>query len=232
VPDSAADPSLETGPASSTAPARVEADTNADPSTGLAEQPVDAAAWAADERRRAGEPVVVLEGLTKTYFKPDGSVLVEALRGVDLVIRRGEYVAIMGASGSGKSTLMNLLGCLDRPTSGRYCLADRDVSTLSDEDLSRIRGSEIGFVFQAFNLISALTVRDNLDSSTGEAILGLFETLHRRGLTIIMVTHDDSVADRCERVVRLHDGELESDRVIRRSGVLAETDSPVESARA
>jgi putative ABC transport system ATP-binding protein len=221
-----------------------------------------------------------LTGLTKTYYKPDGSVLVEALRGLDLVIPRGEYIAIMGASGSGKSTLMNLLGCLDRPTSGRYELDGKAVEKLGDDELSRVRGEKIGFVFQAFNLISELTITENveipllyqgipaaerrrraveslalvglenrlhhrprelsggqqqraaiaralvgrpailmadeptgnLDSATGEAILQVFEELHAKGLTLIMVTPDDRIAQRCERVVRLRDGAVEIDR--------------------
>lgn len=223
--------------------------------------------------------VCELRGVTKVYYKPDGSVLVEALRGTDLVIPTGQYVAIMGPSGSGKSTLMNILGCLDQPTAGQYLLDGRDVAQMSDEDLSRYRGRKIGFVFQAFNLISQLTVQENaevpliyqgvprsersaraakalgmvglgdrmthrpselsggqqqraaiaralasepvvlmadeptgnLDSATGEAILTMFDELHANGMTIIMVTHDDSVASRCQRVVRLRDGRVESD---------------------
>lgn len=106
--------------------------------------------------------VVELRGITKTYFKPDGSVMVEALRGIDLAIDRGEYVAIMGASGSGKSTLMNLLGCLDRPSRGEFLLAGEDVRSMDDEALSRFRGRTIGFVFQAFNLIPELTIEENV----------------------------------------------------------------------
>lgn len=226
-----------------------------------------------------GSPVAELKQIRKVYYKPDGSVMVEALRGVDLTIRRGEYVAIMGASGSGKSTLMNILGCLDKPTTGQFLLAGRDVGTMSDRELSEFRGRTIGFVFQAFNLIPQETIEDNvavplfyqgvpraerrqraigalalvgldnrlghrprelsggqqqrtaiaralvtrpvilmadeptgnLDSATGQAILGTFDQLHRAGMTIIMVTHDNSVAARCERVVRLRDGVIESD---------------------
>lgn len=231
-----------------------------------------------------GTPAVAeLTGIRKTYFKPDGSIMVEALRGVDLFIPQGQYLAIMGASGSGKSTLMNILGCLDRPTSGRYLLDGTPAEELDDESLSAFRGRKIGFVFQAFNLIPQLTVEENvavplfyqgvnkqerlararktlalvglddrtehrprelsggqqqrvaiaralvtdpvilmadeptgnLDSKTGEAILTMFEDLHAKGMTIIMVTHDDSVADRCERIFRLRDGVVESDRILR-----------------
>jgi putative ABC transport system ATP-binding protein len=228
----------------------------------------------------APRPVAAeLEAIRKAYLRPDGTVLVEALKGVDLTIERGRYVAIMGSSGSGKSTLMNILGCLDRPTSGRYRLDGEEVATLEDEALSRIRGRRIGFVFQAFNLIPELTVVENvevplfyqgvhrndrraraaamlekvglqdrmghrpgqlsggqqqrvamaralvtdpailmadeptgnLDTATGFAILDLIDELHAGGLTIIMVTHDERIADRCERVVRLRDGLVERD---------------------
>jgi putative ABC transport system ATP-binding protein len=227
----------------------------------------------------AAEAVAELRDLKKVYYKPDGSVMVEALRGIDLSIRRGEYVAIMGASGSGKSTLMNILGCLDRPTDGVYLLGGSDVTTMTDEELSRFRGRTIGFVFQAFNLIPQLTVEENvevplfyqdvpkadrreraieslrlvglgdrlghrprelsggqqqrvaiaralvtrpvvlmadeptgnLDSATGAAILNTLDDLHRAGMTILMVTHDTAVAARCQRIVRLRDGLIESD---------------------
>lgn len=226
-------------------------------------------------------PVCELREVRKIYYKPDGSVLVEALAGVDLAIPQGQYVAVMGPSGSGKSTLMNILGCLDQPTSGQYLLDGRDVSRMSDEDLSRYRGEKIGFVFQAFNLISQLRIEDNvevplfyqgvarqerqervraalevvglhdrighrpmelsggqqqraaiaralvtqpsvlmadeptgnLDSATGESILKVFDDLHKIGITIIMVTHDESIAERCQRVVRFRDGLIESDVV-------------------
>ncbi len=225
------------------------------------------------------EPVADLRAVCKTYYKSDGTVLVEALAGVDLRIEAGEYVAIMGASGSGKSTLMNILGCLDRTTSGMYRLDGRDVSGMNDNDLSRVRRERIGFVFQAFNLISELTAIENvevplfyqgmpraarrrraqecieqvgladraghrpselsggqqqrvavaralvnnpaiimadeptgnLDSKTGASILNLLRELHRAGLTIIIVTHDDRIADNCRRIVRLSDGRVESD---------------------
>ncbi|MBX3359509.1 MAG: ABC transporter ATP-binding protein [Phycisphaeraceae bacterium] len=209
--------------------------------------------------------------------------MVEALKGIDLSIPRGQYVAVMGASGSGKSTLMNVLGCLDRPTTGQYLLDGEDCAQMEDEPLSAFRGRKIGFVFQAFNLIPELTIEENvevplfyqgvrqrerrartletlalvgldnrvghrpselsggqqqrvaiaralvtrpvvlmadeptgnLDSTTGEAILQVIEGLHRQGMTIVMVTHDDRISKRCERVVRLRDGLLESDLLTR-----------------
>jgi putative ABC transport system ATP-binding protein len=224
-------------------------------------------------------PAAELRGICKTYLKPDGSVLVEALKGIDLSVERGEYVAIMGPSGSGKSTLMNVLGCLDRPTAGSYLLDGRDVAQMDDDELSRVRGEQIGFVFQAFNLISELTIVENvevpllyqrvdrsdrreraierlrqvglgdrlthrprelsggqqqrvaiaralvtqptiimadeptgnLDSVTGRSILELFDGLHRQGMTILVVTHEDDVAARCGRTIRLIDGLVESD---------------------
>lgn len=224
-------------------------------------------------------PEVDIRGLRKVYFKPDGSVMAEALRGIDLSISRGEYVAIMGPSGSGKSTLLSILGCLDRPTDGRFDMGGRDVRTMNDEELSRFRGRTIGFVFQSFNLIAQHTILENaavplfyqgvgpaerharasemlklvglddrgdhrpmqlsggqqqraaiaralitrpailladeptgnLDSSTGEAILALFDELHAQGMTVILVTHDPAIGERARRVVRLRDGLIESD---------------------
>ncbi len=225
------------------------------------------------------QTVADLRKISKTYFKPDGSVLVEALREVDLLIETGQYLAIMGASGSGKSTLMNILGCLDQPTAGSYLLDGRDVSSMEDDELSRARREKIGFVFQAFNLISQLNAIENvevplfyhgvhrlerhrraaerleavglgdrlthrppelsggeqqrvaiaralinnpsiimadeptgnLESKTGAAILELLAELHRQGMTIIVVTHDSRVADQCQRIIQLADGEIESD---------------------
>lgn len=232
------------------------------------------------------QPVAQIEAVEKVYQKGNAPA-VYALRGVDVSIPRGQYVAIMGPSGSGKSTLMNILGCLDRPTSGRYLLAGSDVAQMDDNDLSRIRGEHIGFVFQAFNLINERTVLENvevplfyqgvaksirrqrseaaiervglsdrlshrpselsggqqqrvaiaralvteptvlmadeptgnLDTETGDAILEMFDELHHEGMTIIMVTHDDSVADRCERVVRLKDGSIDSDELVNAAAV-------------
>lgn len=225
------------------------------------------------------DAIIEIQDLHREYCRPDGSVLVAALRGVSLTVARGRYICIMGQSGSGKSTLMNILGCLDQPTRGSYLLEGEDVSTLDDLALSTIRGRRIGFIFQSFNLIPELTVienievplfyqgvprderhqraRDvlgrvdlsdrmthrpgqlsggqqqrvaiaralvgdpallladeptgNLDTATGETILHLLDELHAEGRTIMMVTHDDAMASRCERVVRLRDGLIDSD---------------------
>ncbi len=229
--------------------------------------------------------VAELRGISKTYFKPDGSVLVEALRSVDVNIPHGEYTAIMGASGSGKSTMMNILGCLDQPTEGTYLLDGKDVARMEDDELSRVRGRKIGFIFQAFNLISELTIVDNvevplfyqgipkhdrreraieqlkmvglgdrlthrpnelsggqqqrvavaralvtspsfimadeptgnLDTKTGIEILELISDLHKQGITILVVTHDQRVAERCERIIWLTDGEVETDRRVEKA---------------
>lgn len=215
--------------------------------------------------------------LTKDYHLKGETV--HALRGVSFEATVGEYIAIMGPSGSGKSTLLNLLGCLDQPSSGQYLLGSDDVATLNDEQLSRVRASRIGFVFQSYNLISQLNVMENiqvplqyqglistdahekcrriaglvglgdrlfhrpaelsggqqqrvaiarslandpyfiladeatgnLDSHTTDEILNLFETLNNEGKTIIMITHEDEVAARAKRVIRLRDGHIESD---------------------
>ena len=221
--------------------------------------------------------IVLLEQVHKTYRM--GSVIVEALRGVDIDIRQGEYVSIMGPSGCGKSTLLNLLGCLDRPTSGAYLLGGENVSHMEDDALSAIRGRRLGFVFQSYNLIQQLSVLENievplyyqgrpeeesremairlatrvglekrlyhkpfelsggqqqrvaiaralvndpiviladeptgnLDSKSGAEILALFDELHAQGKTLIMVTHDDDIGRRSQRLIRLRDGLVESD---------------------
>ena len=223
--------------------------------------------------------IASLHQLTKCYGKPGSDVHVEALRDIDLDFVEGESVAICGQSGSGKSTLMNLLGCLDRPTSGTYLLGGVDVSRLSDDELSNIRGTRIGFVFQNFNLIAQLSVLENLeiplfyqgvparerraradqvvemvaltdrahhrpselsggqqqraaiaralindpllvladeptgnlDSATGEMILDIFDDLRRQGRTVIVVTHEQNVASRCDRIVTLRDGRVLTD---------------------
>ena len=225
------------------------------------------------------KPVVNLQNIKRVYYKPNGSILVEALAGVDLEIPEGQSLAIMGASGSGKSTLMNILGCLDRATEGSYLLNGEDVAQLDDQALSGVRGNTIGFVFQSFNLIPQLTVEENvevplfyqrishskrrsrtlkmldrvglsdrlghrpgelsggqqqraaiaralvtepsilladeptgnLDTSTGNDVMELFDSLHQDGLTTIVVTHDMNIGERCERIIHLDDGLIDSD---------------------
>jgi putative ABC transport system ATP-binding protein len=234
--------------------------------------------------------VASVHNLSKIYRKPGTNVEVAALRQIDLDFVEGEYTAIMGASGSGKSTLMNVLGCLDRPTSGSYILGDTDVARIEDDRLSEIRSSRIGFIFQNYNLIQQLTVLENLevpmfylgiapavrrrramelaervgmadradhrpmqlsggqqqrvciaramvndplilladeptgalDSKTGQQILELFDELVATGRTIILVTHDPSVAHRCQRVIHLHDGLVHRDERNARHAVTAE----------
>lgn len=208
-----------------------------------------------------------------------GSETINVLKGIDLKINKGEYVALMGPSGSGKSTLMNLLGCLDTPTSGTYVLNNKDVSQMIDDELAEIRNKEIGFVFQTFNLLPRTTALDNvalpmiyagysktdrtnrakevlnqvglgdrmdhqpnqlsggqrqrvavaralvnkpsiiladeptgnLDSKTSVEIMRLFDEIHANGNTVILVTHEEDIAQHAHRIIRLRDGMIESD---------------------
>ena len=221
--------------------------------------------------------VIRIEGITKEYVM--GESVIQALRGVDLLIGRNEYLAVMGPSGSGKSTLMNMLGCLDTPSSGQYEFNGKDVASMEDDELAEIRNREIGFVFQTFNLLPRSTSLQNvelpliyagvgaeerqrraaealmavgladrmhhkpnelsggqrqrvaiaralvnqpsiiladeptgnLDSRTGEEIMGLFGRLYDSGHTIVLVTHEEEIAKHARRVVRLRDGVIESD---------------------
>ena len=226
--------------------------------------------------------VVKLTDVHKTYHT--GDVDVHAVRGVSLEIHRGEFVALMGASGSGKSTLMNILGCLDRPTSGKYLLGDADVSKLDRDQLADIRSHKLGFVFQSFNLLPRTSARENvelpllygtrqltntqlreradavlasvglggredhypsqlsggqqqrvaiaralvndpevvladeptgnLDSRTSVEIMGIFQQLNDRGITIIMVTHESDIASYARRNVVMRDGLILEDRSV------------------
>jgi len=230
------------------------------------------------------EPVIIVEQLTKIYDM-GRDVQVKALDGIDMSIPKNGYIAIMGPSGSGKSTLMNLIGCLDSPTSGRYVLNGREVSRLEDNDLAQIRNKEIGFIFQTFNLLprtsavhnvelpliyagvkrgerrrraqEALTAvglgdrmdhkpnemsggerqrvaiaralvngpsilladepTGNLDSKTGDEIMELFDTLWEKGNTIVLVTHEEYIAEHAQRIVRLRDGRIVDDALTPRA---------------
>lgn len=223
--------------------------------------------------------IIVVEDLWKTYDM-GSEQQVHALQGVTVRIRRNEYVAIMGPSGSGKSTLMNLIGCLDTPSSGKYWLNGHLVSELNDDELARIRNKEIGFVFQTFNLLARATAlhnvelpliyngtpadervarakgaltqvglearmmhkpnelsggqrqrvaiaralvnnpsiiladepTGNLDSKTGVEIMALFDELHGKGNTIVLVTHEPDIAEYAHRIVHIRDGKIFSDQ--------------------
>ena len=228
------------------------------------------------------KPVIQLDGVEKVY--QTGEVAVKAVRGVSLTVRPGEFVAVMGASGSGKSTLMNLIGCLDRPTAGRYRLDGEEVGALSKSELSRVRNQRLGFVFQGFNLLSrtsalenvelpllyspsghgrrelrrrslaalaqvglseraghypsqlsggqqqrvaiaralvnepALLLADeptgNLDTRTSLEIMAIFQELNRKGMTILMVTHEPDIARYCLREITMRDGRIISDQAV------------------
>ncbi|MCO6162703.1 ABC transporter ATP-binding protein [Flavobacterium sp. NRK F7] len=225
--------------------------------------------------------MIEIKGITRDF--PLGDETIHVLKGIDLTINKGEYVALMGPSGSGKSTLMNLLGCLDTPTSGSYVLNGKLVSQMHDDELAEIRNKEIGFVFQTFNLMPRTTALDNvalpmvyagfskserneratevltqvgladrmdhkpnqlsggqrqrvavgralvnkpaiiladeptgnLDSKTSVEIMNLFNEIHAKGNTVILVTHEEDIAAYAHRIIRLRDGIIESDNLNR-----------------
>jgi putative ABC transport system ATP-binding protein len=233
-------------------------------------------------------PVINLQQIKKMYDM-GGAEEVHALRGVSVQIHKNEYVAIMGPSGSGKSTLMNIIGCLDTPTSGLYEFNGVNVSDMNDNQLAKVRNKEIGFVFQTFNLLArsdslhnvelpliyggipsaerkrlakealeqvglgerihhkpnelsggqrqrvaiaralvnkpSILLADeptgNLDSKTGDEIMQLFEELHEQGNTVILVTHEEYIAEHANRIIRVRDGEVASDEVVRNKRLIA-----------
>jgi putative ABC transport system ATP-binding protein len=248
-------------------------------------------------------PIVSLKDVRKTYVMGKksghdaGAVIVHALRGVTVDFFEGEYVAIMGASGSGKSTMLNLLGCLDRPTSGQYYMGENDVANMSDDELSDVRSRYIGFIFQSYNLIQQYTVLENiqlpltyqgageisdeqqkrtedlanlvglgqrldhrpmqlsggqqqrvaiarslindpyiiladeatgnLDTKTSHEIMAMLGSLNESGKTIIMVTHEDDIAEHAKRIIRMRDGNIVEDgpsqRMYAAAGLVSQT---------
>ncbi len=221
--------------------------------------------------------IIKTENLTKDY--ETGTQVVNALKGINLSVEKGEFLSIMGPSGSGKTTLMNIIGCLDSPTNGSYYLNNKSVSKLDDDELAKIRNEEIGFVFQSFHLLARNTAFDNvmlplkyagvskeeatkrsnnvldlvglssrskhapaelsggqqqrvaiaralvnepsilfadeptgnLDSKTGQDVMKIFKDLNKNGQTIILITHEDSIAKQSNRIITIMDGLIESD---------------------
>ena len=231
------------------------------------------------QKHAMAEGIIHLEDIKKSYFM--GKQELPVLKGLSIDIFKNEYVALMGPSGSGKSTLMNIIGCLDTPTEGRYVLNNNDVSKMLDDSLAEVRNKEIGFVFQQFNLLPRLTAAENvalplvyagmskkeriekamrmlemvqltdrshhrpnelsggqcqrvaiaralvndpaiiladeptgnLDSKTSQEIMDIFETIYNNGNTIVVVTHEEDIANHSRRIVRLRDGVIETDQL-------------------
>lgn len=227
----------------------------------------------------SSHPIIHLEDIHKSYFM--GKQAIKVLKGISMDIMKNEYVALMGPSGSGKSTLMNILGCLDSPTAGRYILNNKDVSKMQDDDLAAVRNKEIGFVFQQFNLLPRMSALENvalplvyagigkkqrlemamevvkkvgleershhkpnelsggqcqrvaiaralvnnpsiiladeptgnLDTKTSVEIMEMFNKIHEGGNTVVLVTHEEDIANYARRVIRLRDGIIETDIV-------------------
>ncbi len=239
------------------------------------------------------DEIISLQKIYKYY--QIGTEVVKALRNINLSILRNEYVAIMGPSGSGKSTLMNLLGCLDTPTSGQYFLNNNDVSRMTDNELAEVRNKEIGFVFQTFNLMPRYNALDNvilpliysgkkkneriergievlnsvglsdrikhkpnelsggqrqrvaiaramvnnpsiiladeptgnLDSKTSVEIMRLIDDIHKKGNTIILVTHEEDIAKYAKRIIKLKDGRIETDIINNERNLLIYADENI-----
>ena len=173
--------------------------------------------------------LIELKDIYKIYHM--GEETVHALDGINLTVDQGEFVAIVGSSGSGKSTAMNIIGCLDVPTSGTYHLGGIDVSTMEDDQQAEIRNKMLGFIFQQYNLIPKLTVQENVelpllyagvsaeerreraiqsleDSRTGREVLRFLQKLNQEGDTVVLITHDTSIAVKAKRIVRLQDGRI------------------------
>src|SRR3989339_788814 len=159
---------------------------------------------------KKSDVIIDLRNVYKHYKM--GETIVKAIDGINIRIKKGEFVAVMGPSGSGKSTSMNLIGSLDVPTKGEIYLDGQNISELDESDLAQIRGKKIGFIFQSFNLIPNLTDEPtgNLDTKTGEKVMEFLQQLNKEGKTIIMVTHEPELAEAYAQIVYwLRDGKVE-----------------------
>ena len=154
--------------------------------------------------------MININHINKTYYS---GIEVQALKEVNLVIEKGEFILIVGKSGSGKSTLLNVIGCMDGYDSGEYLFLNQDVKSLSSRELAQFRNRKIGFVFQSFQLINELTVGENIEMAMGIAGVPrneLLKSLNKKGTTIIMVTHDLTLKQYADRIVEMKDGRIVS----------------------